>query len=154
MAERQAVEAPQAPVWGDLPLTLGGVKKPIRPLAARPSREWKALLADKVRAATAGIEMKGSDWGQVLALLSDLTDLQVELLVAYDREGRLGSADWILDNASEREIYEAFKTVLVEAFPPLADAQRFPQLLAGLLPQLLALSGNSDSANGAGPETS
>lgn len=154
MVERQAVEAPQAPVWGDLPITLGGVQKPIRPLAARPSRDWKTLLAEKIRAATKDIEVSGSDWGQVLTLLSDLTDLQVELLVAYDREGRLGSADWILDNASEREIYEAFKAVLIEAFPPLADAQRFPQLLAGLLPQLLALSGNSASTNGAGPETS
>ena len=155
MAERQADKVPTTEIWADqLPLTLGGVRKPIRPLAARPSKEWKLLLADELREATGSIEARGSDWGRVLAMVSDLTDVQVRLLVAYDREGRLGGEEWILDNATEREIYEAFKAVLIEAFPPLADAQRFPQLLAGLLPQLLALSGNSASANGADPETS
>jgi hypothetical protein len=155
MSGRQVVEGPTTEVWADtIPVTLGGVRKPIKPLAARPSKEWKLMLAERAQAVVGGLETRGNDWSQVLARFADLTDLQAELLVAYDHEGRLGGLDWILDNATEREIYEAFKAVLVEAFPPLADAQRFPQLLAGLLPQLLALSGNSPSASGDAPETS
>lgn len=153
MTEPQAGKVPSE-IWADtITLRLGGVAKPIRPLPARPSKEWKATLADAVRDAVGGVETKG-DWSQVLGVVSDLTDVQVRLLVAYDRDGRLGGEEWILDNATEREIYEAFKAVLVEAFPPLADAQRFPQLLAGLLPQLLALSGSTPSVSGDEPATS
>lgn len=155
MDERQAGPRPSPEqIWAPkITLTLGGVPKGIRPLAANPTKPWKELLATRLRETFGSLTTNAQDWSQVVGLVAGFTDLQIELLVAYDHEGRLGGAEWIGDNASEAEIYEAFKTLVKEAFPFLADAQRFPQLLAALLPQVLELSGNSRSASGgrAGP---
>ena len=156
MATRQAGTGPSdEQIWANaLPLVLGGVTKHVRPLAANPSKRWKELLAERFRETFGSFETRGNDWAQVLGLVAGFTDLQIELLVAYDHEGRLGGPEWIGDNASELEIYEAFKAVTVAAFPFLADAQRFPQLLGTLLPQLLAICGSSPSPAGDAAETS
>lgn len=156
MAAKQQA-GPTAPsdeeIWGALPLVLGGVKKPIRQLAAYPNEDWCALVTERFQTMLGQGRLSSQDWGGIAALAAGQTRLQIELLVAYDREGRLGGEEWIGNNASAAEIYEAFKLVLQAAFPFLADAARFPQLLAGLLPQLLAISGSSGSAPGGDPET-
>lgn len=155
MAHVQAVERPSdEEIWGNLPIVLGGITKWIRPLPANPSDAWVALLGEQLRGALGGVSASGNDWNGILVAAAGLTRVQIELLVAYDREGRLGGADWIGENATPVEIWEAFKKVTAAAYPPLAEAARFPQLLAGLLPQLLASSGSSDSPNGDAAATS
>lgn len=154
MADRQAEGPGDAEIWGALKIVLGGVTKPIRPLPANASEAWTELLSARLREAIGGVKISGDDWGSILGRFAGLTRLQTELLVAYDRDGRLGGVEWIGDNATPLEIWTAFKQVATAAYPPLADAVRFPQLLAGLLPQLLASSGSSDSPSGDAAETS
>jgi hypothetical protein len=139
-------------IWSDaIELTLGRVAKHVPPLPARRNRDWKRLLTEKATAHLGGRDFDTMGWGGVLELVGGLTDLQVELIVAYDHEGRLGGAEWMLEHASEREIYEAFKRLVVEAHPFLEDAARYPQLLAELLPQLLAMSGSSPTPSSDAP---
>lgn len=137
---------------GLITVRLGGVDKGLRPLPITKNRAWKARLAERIRGALDGFEAR--DWPGIYTLAAGLVDEQVELLIAYDVEGRLGGREWIEANATEREIYEAFKAILEEAFPPLADARRFPRLVGELLPQLLASSGSSPSPSGADPAAS
>lgn len=155
MTARQAGTGPSPDeVWANaIGLALGGVTKHVRPLAANPTKKWKALLAERVSQAVGGLEL-GNDWAAVLGAIGDVEDIQIELLIAYDVEGRLGGADWIGDHATPDEIYEAFKQVVKAAYPFLGDAQRFPQLVGTLLPQLLAISGSSALPSGGAPETS
>lgn len=138
-----------APGGPTVVLVLGGVRKTIRQLPARTNEAWKKQLAETVGAKFLG---KGplDDVDKLSTAFAGLTDAQVELLVAYDEDGRLGGADWILDHAAASEIWTAFKEVLIAAFPFLADAKRAPALVAELLPQLVALVGSKPSTNGAG----
>lgn len=155
MAQAQAVERPSdEEIWGNLTIVLGGITKWIRPLPANPSDDWIALLGERLRDALGGVVASGNDWNGILLAAAGMTKIQIELLVAYDREGRLGGVEWIGDNATPLEIWEAFKKVTAAAYPPLAEAARFPQLLAGLLPQLLGPSGSSGSPSGDAAEIS
>lgn len=142
-------------IWEDaIELKLGRVLKRVPPLPANPNRDWKRLLTDKARERFGGQDFSEMGWGELLGVIAGLTDLQVELIVAYDREGHLGGAEWILANASEREIYDAFKRLVVEAHPFLEDAARFPALVAELLPQLLASFGSSATPSSDAPAAS
>jgi len=127
---------------------LGGIAKSMEPLSANANKAWKTAMGKRIGKEVAALKSRGEqDWAQLLALTADATDIQIELLVAYDKEGRLGGAKWIGENASEREIYRALKAVIAEAFPFLADAQQFPTLLAQLLPAL-GISGNGPTPTG------
>lgn len=134
-------------------VVLGGIPKRMLELPARANEEWKRELAEQVATRSASLRTLDST-AAIAALFSGVTDVQAELIAAYDREGRMGGKDWILDNATASEIWTAFKGVLFAAFPFLSDAARAPNLVAELLPQLVALLGNQPSPSGDGTSAS
>lgn len=145
-----AIFAPGGPT---IPLVLGGVEKPIRQLPVRRNEAWKRELASALATKLSGPAAGGIDSVESLsALFTGAQDLQIELLLAYDVEGRIGGRDWLEDNATPAEIWAAFKEVLYAAFPFLADARRTPAIVGQLLeqlPRLVAPRGNPPSPPGA-----
>jgi hypothetical protein len=142
-----------APGGPTITLVLGGVSKPIRQLPVRANEEWKRKLAEV--AATRFGGLSGAPTVDAIAkLFNSLGDVQAELLIAYDVDGRLGGAEWIGDHATPGELWQAFKDVLEAVFPFLADAKRAPNLVAEILPQLVALLSSSASQPGAEGSTS
>jgi len=130
-----------------LHLTLGGVDKAIRQLPKTQNDDWKASLAEVLGTRIGGLGTLDSV-DNIATAFAGVDDAQIELLCAYDVDGRLGGADWIANHATPTEIWEAFKTVIVAAFPFLADARRAPGTVAWLLPQLVALAGKQPSTSG------
>lgn len=129
-------------------IVLAGIEKRLEELPVSGNEDWKRELALKAfgRLASAGTLDNAE---AIASMFAGVTDVQIELLVAYDRDGRLGGADWIRDNASASEIWTAFKEVMKAAFPFLVDAAKAPNLVAELLPQLAALLGKQPSTSGA-----
>ena len=130
-------------------LVLGGVEKPIRELPALANEEWKGKLAAAVAKRVGRIGTLNEP-AAIAALFAGVQDVQVELICAYDVDGRLGGADWILEHATATEIWTAFKQVVVIAFPFLADAGRYPAVVGLLLPQLVELLSKPPSPSGDG----
>jgi hypothetical protein len=126
----------------------------MRPLVVTKNEAWQALLAEK---AQGRLVVMAQDWHASVSVFAGMTREQVDLLVAYDLEGRLGGSAWILEHATPREIWEAFKRVFWESFPVFDDARRFPGIIGELLsnaPSLLARFGSSDSPSGDEPDES
>lgn len=136
-----------------LKLTLGGIVKPIRQLPKVANDEWKTKLAEVVGKRVGGLGNLDNVEG-LSATFAGLDDAQIELICAYDVDGRLGGPDWIGNNATPAEIWEAFKDVLMAAFPFLADVRRAPGTVGWLLPQLVALAGKPPSTSGGGGSAS
>jgi hypothetical protein len=139
---------------GTVDVVLGGVSKSMRPLVVTRNEAWQALLAEK---AQGRLVAASTDWHAAVAVFAGMTREQVDLLVAYDHEGRLGGPEWILEHATAREIWEAFKRVFWESFPAFDDARRFPGIIGELLsnaPSLLARYGSSPSPSGDEPDAS
>lgn len=130
-----------------LKLTLGGIVKPIRQLPKLANDEWKTKLAEVLQTRIGGLQKLDNVEG-LSAAFAGLDDAQIELICAYDVDGRLGGKGWIEANATPTEIWEAFKNVLMAAFPFLADARRAPGTVGWLLPQLVALAGKQPSTSG------
>ncbi len=90
--------------------------------------------------------------GAMLALLNGMTDVQLELLEAYNAKEL--AREWVEENATEEQILEAFLGVTAAAFPLPAklaqlvlgssDLQRFARLL-----YLRSMSSSPPSTDGA-----
>lgn len=139
-----------------LTVTVGGRDKRLRVLPIGPMREWKQALAEQA------VELYGAfgggeevrDWEGVKAMALGMTDTMLELLLQYDRESDLGGREWLEANATEEEVYDAFKAVAQLAFPFVKDLSRFPALLDLLLDTAAkAGSTNSPSPSGASAPT-
>jgi hypothetical protein len=103
-------------VHGEIPVTFGHNAETIRipVLPSRTNRAWQ----DKFRAAARKLfaDLEADDTGAVmLALITGATDLQLELLEAYNPE-RLARS-WVEDHATEEQILDAFLQVTAAAFP-------------------------------------
>lgn len=134
-----------------LTVRLGGRDKGVPVLPIGPMQEWKAALAERAselaRAFGAGDDIR--DWAAVKDVALSLGPTLLELLIAYDREAALGGREWLEANATEEEVYEAFKVVAQHAFPFVRDILRSGSLTDLLLDQAARVSStNSPSANG------
>lgn len=139
---------------GTVDVVLGGVSKSMRPLVVTANERWQEQLAETAKGK---LRIVAADWQGSVATFAGMTREQVDLLVAYDAEGRLGGREWILEHASAREIWEAFKRVFWESYPAFDDARRFPGIIGELLsnaPSLLAKYGSTLSAPGDNPDAS
>lgn len=139
---------------GTVDVVLGGVSKSMRPLTVTENEAWQQQLNEVAKGA---LRIVAADWQRSVATFAGMTREQVELLTAYDVEGRLGGADWIPTHATPREVWEAFKRVFWESYPAFDDARRFPGIIGELLsnaPSLLARYGSSPSPSGDAPNES
>lgn len=133
---------------GTVDVVLGGVSKTMRPLTVTKNEAWQEQLNN---AAKGALRIVATDWQRSVATFAGMSREQVDLLTAYDLEGRLGGADWIREHASAREVWEAFKRIFWESYPAFDDARRFPGIIGELLsnaPSLLARYGSSPSPAG------
>ena len=129
-------------------LVLGGVRKDVPALTAAKNEEFQAKLGGRFRALWAGISSV-ADWDAIFATVATSDAEMVGVIVDYDVEGRAGGREWIWENATSEEIYEAFKAVIRASFPFTRDLERYPTLLFQVLEQVTALSQSSPSPSGA-----
>ena len=100
MAEERSEEARAA---GLLYPVIGGQVVELPVLRIRKAREWKKRLGE--------VEVEGEhDMDYPIEVMLDL-------LVAYDVQGVLGSRDSVEDRATDREVYDAFREVMAATFP-------------------------------------
>lgn len=126
-------------------VSLGGAEHRVGRLVIEQNRTWKERL-QREAAGRWGAMGASATWSDVIGTFAGLTDLQIDLIVAYDeahdesgratRPGVLGGREFIEANADEEEVYEAFKLIAAAAFPFLRDAARFPTLVIQLLAQI------------------
>jgi hypothetical protein len=150
MAELTPAEEEAILARSGIRIVLGGHPKSVAPLTIDRNREWKKLLAERVGQSLDSLVASAAEWLTLIATVADATDLQIDLLVAYDDAGSLGGREWIGSHATEREIWDGLKAVLDEAFPQLGELLRKVPL-AVLLPtvmQLLETSTSSPSPGG------
>ena len=116
-----------------LPVVLGGNERAVRPLVIADNRVWKDKVIDAIAERWGALGGVG-DWRDVVRLLSGSEEALLDLLLAYDVEASLGGREWIEKKATAREVFEAFKVVVREAFP-LEDAAlgSYPALVGMLL---------------------
>jgi hypothetical protein len=128
-----------------IPITLGGIAKRVPPLTMDRARVWRQLLAERVGLAIGAIVASPDDWASLVAALAGASDQHVDLLLAYDERAALGGREWIESHGTPREIYEALKAVLAEAFPFEAELLRkVPP--AALIPTVLQVLRSSTSS--------
>jgi hypothetical protein len=90
-------------------------------LFARANRAWQDTFKAAMQKLVADVE--ADDTGAaVVALLTGATDLQLELLEAYNPE-RL-SAEWMGSHATEEQILDAFLQVTAASYPFVISAAR------------------------------
>lgn len=130
---------------GILRLRFGGVETEVPALPLRPARVWVAQLRERL----AGVAALSSDRDtDVIWRLSDaMTDSAVDLIVAYDRDGVIGGADWLLDHATPREIKSALDTMREEALP-FGDTVTLMDLAVMAVQSLAPSSTNGPSPTG------
>ena len=119
---------------GVLWLNLGGEEFPVRELRIAGVREWKRQLT-AVLGEFGNMEYSNSSElpKLILGFLDASTDHQVDLILAYDREGKItGGREWIEENASTTEVYHAFRKMVESAFPFVQDVE-------GMVKQVQAL---------------
>ena len=101
---------------GTIRLALGGQERllPVLPIAR--NRVWTAAFAAAIEKQLAEVPQLDT-LGDASAAIAGATDMLIDLLVAYDEGGVLGGRDWIENNATAPQVYEAFKAVTAAAFP-------------------------------------
>lgn len=132
-------------------VTLGGRERLLPPLSIRANREWKAKLAAAVGQTWVQFG-QADDYGHITGLVAGMTDTMLDLLIEYDTSGALGGREWIEDNATDVEVYTAFKEVAAVAYPPFQDARTMPglgQALIGLIASVSQARMSSSPGNGA-----
>lgn len=130
------------------PVILGGVRKDLPALVIDANERWQELAGRRV-AETFGELALGDSWVDALGVVRESVPLMVELLVAYDVEGRLGGTDWIRSHATPAEVWSAFQEVVYASFPFVRDLVKARGSLAPALTALLASSTSSPSPSGA-----
>jgi hypothetical protein len=114
-----------------VPVTLGGQAKRLPELRRIQNRDFQAYYAVAIRDT---IQAAGelNDLEDVIELMSSSIDKMMEIILVYDKTGATGGREWVDANATDREIYEAFKKVTHAAHP-------FGQDILGMIPDLRAM---------------
>ena len=128
---------------GILTLSFGGTEKSLRELRINELRDWKKLFTQSL----SGLDQLDSNNTSELGQIMDVGGNTIlDLVVVYDKENVLGGRGWLEENATETEVYRAFRAMLDAAFPFVRDAM-------GALAQVQAIrkaveSGTPNSTNG------
>jgi hypothetical protein len=106
------------------PIILAGQVFKVRPAVASKSKLWKEAVGAAFNESWAEIQNL-KDLNALIGLAYKIgTETLAELVVSYDQDNVLPPASWVIDNASDIEIYEAFKAEMGLAFPFLRDAAK------------------------------
>lgn len=136
-------------VAGLLPVTVGGIKKPLRILTMRESRVWKLSLVKIVGTDVAAIDVKKAE--DVGTLVDAASDKILDLVVAYDVDGTIGGREWLETNASDLEVYTIFRRLLEVSFPFVKDLRTaLAEIRALGLADLLSSAGSRSASSGSG----
>lgn len=101
-------------------VTLGETKYPLKPLPINKAREWRAKVTETMRGiiSTMGAEESPASVSSSLtAALVAFPDKVVELVFAWESDL---PTEKILNEATEEQLGEAFKSIMVMAYPFLA----------------------------------
>jgi len=131
---------------GFIPVSVGGQSKNLPELKRHRNREWKALFQQTVGDTLAKSHAL-TDMEDVVQLIAGSSDVQLDLLIAYDESGALGGREWLDTNATDREIYTALKKITAIAFPEMPDLMtRMPQLVGLVLEAAMRRSQSTSSS--------
>jgi hypothetical protein len=107
---------------GIVRLTLGGQPVTLSVLPIRDNRAWKDRANNWLGAVLPQLEAPDATRASIIAFLSGMTEMQLELLYAYDKAGVLPDRGWVEEHATETELLVALLGVLAAAFPFVATA--------------------------------
>ena len=148
MADPTPLRADADVVAGTLHMRLGGYDKTLPELTIEENEVWQGKLVTGLAEVLQTMDAV-KDWDQAVRLVSRSTPLMVDLLIAYDKSGMLGGRDWLRKNATNSELYDAFKEVAVASYPFARDLRQFPSLAVLLLDQVAKIASDlSPSTNG------
>jgi hypothetical protein len=128
-ADSLTPEQEEAVMDGCLLVKVAGVPRRLPVLPRKPAREWRALWRERLVA-----EKSAEDIGQSFGEATELTgEMLLDMIVAYDRSGSLGTRDQIDETASDREIRALYDAICEEVFSPLVQAGLAPLMGMALL---------------------
>jgi hypothetical protein len=114
---------------GSLQVKVAGVTRRLPVLPRKPAREWRALWRERLAAETSAEDI-GRSFGEAAELTGDTL---LDLIVAYDQTGSLGTRDELDATATDREIRAIYDAIAEEAFAPLVQAGLAPLLGMALI---------------------
>lgn len=130
-------------VAGVLQVRIGGRLRIVPVLKRKWSREWKEQAARRISATDIPDTADVSEFFTTLMGVADETIL--DLVVAYDRSATLGGREWLDENATDRELYDALEAMVAATFPfagasPLRSAvEAYGEQIKGLIQVRLAV---------------
>lgn len=131
---------------GRIRLSLDGVEYILPVRTIRQNRAWKELMAVELEKVLGGFGSLSSA-GDILNRVSAATDAQIELVRAYDLDGKLPD----LEDVTEPELLRATFAILAAAFPSLAMALDQlldqPELLGLVLTEIRGTTASSEPTN-------
>lgn len=127
-------------MWGGEPRRL-----PVLPIAL--NRQWVEEFRKATETAIGRVSNVES-LGDVAAQLDQNTDLMIDLLLKYDRDGQLGGREWTLEHVVPREVYDALRSVTEAAFPFGVDLLRHVPTIRATLMAALMQAVSPRSTNG------
>lgn len=131
---------------GFIPVSVGGQTRHLPELKRHRNREWKERFQQTVTD-TLDKSRALDDLEDVVQLIAGSSDVQLDLLVAYDESGALGGREWLDTHATDREIYAALKKVVAVAFPEMPDLlTRMPQLIGLVVEAAMRRSRSTSSS--------
>jgi hypothetical protein len=133
-------------------VTLGGQVKSLPVLPRARNREFQKFYAEKVRTTLKATE-ELVELDDVINLMANSIDEMMEVLLTYDESAALGGKEWVDRNATDREIYEAFKKVTDAAHPFGKDLLAQVPNLAQILMRAAMAAGGSRSTSSSPPST-
>ena len=136
----------------DVSLAGGFVELPTLKLKAE--RQWRGSLTKQV--GDLGLDLDtnalraGGDeaYNALGPLVSAPADIILELVLSYDVQGKLGTREWLEENADSAQLYAILRQILSVVFPFVEDLRSALAELAGLLEasgQFSSTSGRSST---------
>ena len=122
-------------------LTLGGLRKELPVLVIDDNEAWLELAGRRIAEAFGDVSTKDR-WTDLLTIVPRSITLMVELIDAYDRQGRLGGVKWIRGHATPAEVQAAFLEVVYASYP---FARELVSSRGSVIPALTALLASSMS---------
>lgn len=131
------------------PLTVmvGGEARAVPILTIRQSRDWKKLVQEKIGLAFTDLG-NVSQLMQAGGLLNIAGDALMDLVLAYDQTGVLGTREELEDSFTDADLYRAFRRMLDITFPFVGDLQSLVAMLGTPAPSAQASSTNGHSQTG------
>ena len=112
-----------------LPVKVAGVPRQLPVLPRKPAKAWREFWRQRSAAESSAPDIRQS-FGEAAELTGEAL---LDLIIAYDRTGALGTREELDDTASDREIRAIYDVICEEVFSPLVQAGLAPVLAAAFL---------------------